>query len=245
MRKIVFTSLLLLDNSGLYAGTMGEVNKPHSMYAEINASLDWIRTNNTQIISLLPPFSDTYTGNQAYKVSGGFGVGAGIEREVNANLLWQLGLAANFNSAVQAHGVIVLFNDPNFDDFDYRYKVQSSRLVATGKLLGTYQQVFHPYVSGELGSAFNRSYGYTEIPRLATQPPKAPFKDNTLASFTWGVGVGVDMDISSNLRLGVGYQFSDFGRSCLGVSSAQATSETLTIVHLYDNQARVQLTALI
>ncbi|RUR12059.1 outer membrane protein [Legionella sp. km772] len=247
MRKSVMASLLLLSTSGLYAGTLGDssLNKVNSIYMQINASLDWIRMNDNQDLVLLAPFHNTYTGSQDYKLSGGLGLGLGLERAATDLLFWQLGVAAHFNTSVQAQGMVWQFGLPEFENFSYRYQVQSSRLVAEGKLLGTYQQKFHPYISGELGAGFNRSSTYREISLIESQLPIAPFRNNTHASFSWGVGLGVDVDLRSNLRLGAGYQFSDLGKAQLGLSPAQETGETLSIAHLYDNQLRIQLTALI
>lgn len=73
----------------------------------------------------------------------------------------------------------------------------------------------------------------------------APFTNHIQTSFAWGVGTGVDMDINANLRVGVGYQFVDFGKAQLGVSPAQQTSETLHVCDLYSQQVRFQVTALI
>lgn len=249
MKKSVFISILLLGNSMLYAGTLGDhkLNNfaSNPIYMQISANFDWIRMNKSQDLVLLAPFHNTYTGNQNYKLSGGLGLGFGLEREAHTNLLWQLGLAGYFNTAVQAQGMVWQFGLPDFENFRYSYQVQSSRIVAAGKLLGSYQQKYHPYVSGELGSAFNRASSYVEIPLIESQAPMSPFRNNTHASFSWGVGLGVDVDLRSNLRLGAGYQFSDLGRVTLGQSPAQETAEALSIAHLYDNQIRVQLTALI
>lgn len=244
MKKGVLASVLLLSSTGLYAGTLGDSTINHG-YMQISASLDWIRINDSQNLVLLAPFQNIYTGNQDYKLSGGLGLGFGVEQEARPNLFWQLGLAGYFNTAVQAQGMVWQFALPDFENFSYRYQVQSSRIMAVGKLLGSYQQKYHPYVSGELGSAFNRAYAYTEIPLIEEQSPIAPFRNNTHASLSWGVGIGLDIDLSSRLRLGAGYQFSDLGRARLGTSPVQETGEILSIAHLYDNLVLVQLTALI
>lgn len=118
-------------------------------------------------------------------------------------------------------------------------------MVATGKLLSSYQQKYHPYLSGELGASFNRAFAYNEMPLIEQAGSMAPFRDHTRSAFSWGVGVGVDMDVRSGLRVGVGYQFVDLGKASLGTSPAQDTLETLNISHLYDNQLRFQLIALI
>jgi opacity protein-like surface antigen len=118
-------------------------------------------------------------------------------------------------------------------------------VVATGKLLSTVYERLHPYVSGELGAAFNAASSYHETPLIDEAVTIAPFSNRTQSSFAWGAGVGVDVDVNTNLRLGLGYQFVDLGKATLGLSPAQETHEHLGISNLYDHQLRFQLTALI
>lgn len=144
-----------------------------------------------------------------------------------------------------ASGSIWQFGLPDYENYKYSYQIQSSRVVATGKLLSTYHQKYHPYVSGELGASFNRAVGYNETPLIEEADSMEPFTSRTKSSLSWGIGVGVDVDVRTGLRLGVGYQFADLGKASLGQSLTQETHQTLSINHLYDNQVRIQLTALI
>lgn len=244
--------VLLMSNSLLYAGTSGatEINKSTDVvakhiYVQISASIDSIRINDTQSLMLLTPYQDIFTGKQKHKPSGSLGLGLGIEHEACANLLWQMGLTGYVNTAVQAQGTVWQFGLPDFENSSYSYQVQSSRIMAVSKLSGSYQQKYHPYISGEVGSAFNRAYAYNETPFIQEQLPIAPFSNKTYTSFSWGAGIGFDVDMRANLRMGIGYQFSDLGKVRLGLSPAQETGATLSIAHLYDNQVRIQLTTLI
>jgi opacity protein-like surface antigen len=238
---------MLLSSAAVTAAQPGDqstvINR--GIYASISGGLDFIRTNGNQRLILLDSIPEYYTGHQAYKTSGSVGFGFGLEREFRSNLSWQIGLAGYFNSAVKASGHRWEFGLPDFDNFTYKYQVKSSRAVVTGKLLGTYQEHYHPYMSGELGASFNRASGYSEKPLLDEEFPMEPFSAHTQTSFSWGLGLGVDRDICTVLRLGIGYQFVDLGRASLGRSPVQETHNTLSIPHLYDHQVRVQLTALI
>src|SRR5690606_36303354 len=112
------------------------------IYEQISASIDTIRMNDSQSLILLVPSPDIFTGQQEHKTSGSLGLGLGIEHEARANLLWQLGLTGYVNSAVQAQGTIWQFGLPDFENSSYSYRVQSSRIMAVGKLLGIYQQKY-------------------------------------------------------------------------------------------------------
>lgn len=239
---LIFCSLALCINSISLAGQPSLSRE--GLYTVFSAGIDVLRTNRAQNISLLSPYEDYYTGQQSHKGSGSLGLGLGLEREARTNLLWQIGFSGYFNTSVDATGYIWQFGLPDFENSKYNYQIQSSRLVATGKLLNHYHQIYHPYVSGELGASFNRAFAYYETPLIEEVVPIAPFTSHTQSALTWGIGFGVDMDVHTGLRLGLGYQFADLGRASLGVSPAQETNQTLSTKHLYDNQLRIQLTAL-
>ena len=69
------------------------------------------------------------------------------------------------------------------------------------------------------------------------------YSDNTESSFTYSLGLGVDMDITEHLRLGVGYRFADLGKVRLGDAEINTTevAGTLSQDHLYANEILVQL----
>ena len=173
------------------------------------------------------------------------GLAVGVGRGITEQLSWQLGLSGYFNTAIQSDGHVWRFALPEYDNFIYDYQIQSKRLMATGKLLGTVKQTIHPYVSGELGAGFNHASTYREMPLIFEEVPMAPFSNHTQTSFAWGLGVGVDVDINEKLRLGLGYQFADLGKASLGRSSAQLSQQTISLPHLYSQEIRFQLTAFI
>ena len=107
-----------------------------------------------------------------------------------------------------------------------------------------YNQALRPYFSWDLGAAFNKASDYKETPLVSGAVATHPFNNNTQTAFTWGLGIGVDVSISKNLRVGAGYQFADFGSVSLGRTPAANTSQTLSFPHLYSNQLRFQLSIL-
>lgn len=216
-----------------------------SVFASINIEADWIQTGNSQTLSLISPFTNFYHGHSDYKASGGLGVGLGVEEKISDVLSLQLGAAAYFNTSVKNQGQVEEFSLPEFTNFNYNYQIQSSRVVATTKILSTFKSIVHPYVSGEIGGGFNRSYEYNETPLNLESVPMTPFQDKSKSSLAWSVGTGIEVDVHSHLRLGAGYQFADLGQALLGPSPAQCSSQALGSTHLYSHQLRIQLTALI
>ncbi len=208
---------------------------------------DFMRSSRAQYLTVVPGLTNYYTSTSPYKTSGGLGLGGGLEGYLFDGLFWQLGLSAFYNTRVENRGDVLDFGSQLNKNFSYRYTVQSSRIVATGKFLSTYRGRVHPYFSGELGSAFNASQSYNEIALNSQGVALPPFVNHTQNYLTWGIGAGVDVDMNSTFRLGLGYQFVDLGEAKLGLSSIQTMGQasSLTVPHMYDNQIRFQITTLV
>lgn len=262
MKEKILSLLLLLGCSLSFAETVPQVpcreascNSKLSTSCCLNSNLhpfallavgaDFIRTGESKSITLLPPFSNYYTNHSSYPGSASLGIGGGIEGIYSERFFWQLGASGMFNATVTRWGEVWQMGLPEFNNFQYRYNIQSSRVVAIGKLLSTIYKHYHPYLSGELGAAFNASRSYQETPLIEEAVLIAPFSNHRQSSVAWGIGIGIDWDLNPIARLGLGYQFVNLGKARLGLSPAQTTQEHLSISNLYDHQLRVQLTALI
>lgn len=250
-KKYMVYGLALLFSSTDYASQPVSIKEQSAYlstlrsFAAFTLGADFLRTGRAQTLSLVPPFNNYYTANESFKSSGNLGLTAGAEQRWTDTLSWQLGLSGYFNSEVNTTGHVWQFALPEYDNFTYHYRIQSKRLLASGKLLGTVKQALHPYVSAELGAAFNRASSYDEIALIEEMVPMAPFSNHTKTSLAWGVGAGLDVNINPAFRLGAGYQFADLGKVKLGRSPAQLTQQTLGLPHLYSHQLRFQLTAFI
>jgi opacity protein-like surface antigen len=214
-------------------------------FATITAGIDFIHVGQSKTVSLIAPFDNFYASDSSYKSSGSFGLAGGLEKNLSERFFWQLGVAGFYNTSMTTSGNVWQFGLPEFNNFHYKYHIQSSRAVAIAKILGTFKQVIHPYISGEIGAAFNKASDYHETPLIREAIPIMPFKSHTQSAFSWGIGAGFDMDINPHFRLGIGYQFVDLGKATLGLSPTQTTNSRLGISNLYDNQIRIQLSALI
>ncbi|MDX2346904.1 MAG: outer membrane beta-barrel protein [Legionella sp.] len=97
----------------------------------------------------------------------------------------------------------------------YNYKVKNKSLLIEARLLGTIQDLMHPYFSLGIGAAFNTTSDYAaHVPQFLTFTPE--FKKNSITNFSYAVGAGIEIDISKNTRLGVGYRLADIGKANLG-----------------------------
>ncbi|WP_415073412.1 outer membrane protein [Legionella sp.] len=76
---------------------------------------------------------------------------------------------------------------------------------------------------------------FNNIPLIPEAVVTPNFGNHTTTAFSYTVGAGVQRSISSNVQVGVGYEFSDWGNSNLGRASGQTSRRGLTLNHLYTN----------
>ncbi|STX28305.1 Uncharacterised protein [Legionella beliardensis] len=229
-KKISLLSLLLICQSSLsvIAGTMGETkDKYYHPFINVGIGAAWQKIGSPQTVTLLPPDSNYYTVKSDYKLATNFNFAVGFEQLINQHFSYQLGIAAYGNTAVNSRGHVWQFALPEFDNFSYRYKIQSTAFLLTGKLLSDYSSIIHPYLSANIGLGLNRSFSYEETPLIEEAVAMEPFRNHTSNSFAWGAGTGLEINITPTTRFGIGYQFIDFGNATLGKSPVQVGSDTL------------------
>lgn len=132
------------------------------------------------------------------------------------------------------------------NQYSYRYQVLARQLLLEGKLLGNVNQFIHPYALLGIGVASTTAYNYnvTIIPPWTTMSPL--YSEHSSTSFSYGIGAGFDVDIDplKHFRGGLGYRFTNFGRTSLGsgILNTTTVSNTLSQSNLYAHEIFVQLT---
>lgn len=204
-----------------------------------------LQTGKKTTLTLLPPFQNHYTLDNSHETSSTIGLFVGVERNINTALVLQWGIEGYAISPIEVSGSIWQFALPEYNNFDYQYKISHRRLLAKTKLLTTSNTAIRPYVSGNIGIAFNKAKTYEEFPKIPEASPMTPFENKQSNTFTYGIGAGTDLTINEHSRVGLGYEFDDLGKVSLNPSPDQATTQTLKINHLYSHQIQVQFTFLI
>lgn len=243
------TGLFILGSQASLAGTMGGIEAIPFVYqplATFTIGPDFVQKGRAQTLTLLPPFENHYTATHRSQTTADFGAFLGVERSFSPSLSAQIGTSVYIDDRLTPKGHVWQFGVPKFDNFTYAYHIQPVRVMLTSKLLTTLSnyQSLHPYVSGEIGAAFNRANSYQEKPTIPFVTPMSPFSSHTESSFAWGLGLGMDYNVTQQVRVGLGYQFSNLGSASLGRATAATTNQTLSLSHLYANQLRFQLTYL-
>ena len=203
----------------------------------------------SQYIPITNPVEDQYYDYSAdYKrqTTGLVDVFAGAEWTPYPDWLAQAGFDYNQAAPFTAKGMVTQGDYSETDTYPYHYTITTHSFLVLAKVLYTIKDRFHPYILGGLGASFNKAYDYD-----ATVPPTLTFtrmyKDGAGTYFSYAVGLGIDADINSHMRVGVGYRFADLGQVKLGQTmiDTSVVSGTRFQSHLYSNQLLAQLTLIV
>lgn len=170
----------------------------------------------------------------------------GINYAFKPSWIYQFGLEYNQISSFSAHGIFSQGLDPqSSDNYDYQYRMSLKQLLVEQKLMYTIDKIYHPYAMFGFGVAFNKAYGYdTDVPVYLSFT--RIYQDAQTNSYSYAAGLGLDIDLTPELRAGVAYRFDDFGRVGLGQASIDVFNVPghLTQAHTYVNQVMFQLSFL-
>jgi len=118
--------------------------------------------------------------------------------------------------------------------------------VVKGKLLSNDAPwLTKPWISASLGFSYNKANNYREWPIIceAESLPAAYFHNHGHTAFTWSLGAGIQRVLNPNWQVGIGYEFTDWGRTSLRGALAQPPgARGLTLNHLYTNGLMFNLT---
>jgi len=242
--RICFWGQLLgiLLFSSVYASNVQTINSKTQYVASFNLGPGWYNVGNTQSVLLQPGFTNIYVDNNHTQALITGELFFGIARQLHQHVWGQFGVAGALTSPAHLSGVVWEAGEPHLNNFTYTYDVDHAQISLKGKLLTLVS--WYPYISASLGAGFNAAKNYTSTPLLFEILPMSPFMDNDSTSFAYTIGVGIQKALSVHWQLGIGYEFSDWGRSKLGPIAGNTTTNTLQLNHLYVNQLMFNITFL-
>lgn len=204
----------------------------------------WYQAGQTQNLLIQPDFLNTYVAQKNTQDINYIELFLGIQMPIIQHLKTQLGIAfAEFNSA-NLNGQIWELGDPTFNNFNYQYRINHRHIAFEGKFLSDYFTELLPYFSFSLGIANNRASSFSSTPVIFEVLPEPGFSSKTQHAFTYSLGVGLTKILKEHWQIGVGYLFTDQGKSVLGPSAIQTTTDHLTLNHLYINTLEFSLSYL-
>lgn len=195
----------------------------------------------------------TYTNSNSDKSADFIGAFLGAEYTLPWNLdpvlFMQMGVEYNYYSRLNVGGSTTAGDPLTFTTYTYHYRLQTQQVLGTFKLFSTFYNRYHPYAEVGLGAAFNNARRYevttTETGSLNITPI---FDSQSKSQFSYILGLGIDAQLDENIRLGLGYRYSNFGSAKLKngrviINDYQApVSFALGSSNLYANQLIAHIT---
>ena len=215
-----------------------------SYVVSLSAGPGWESAGQNQTFYLTPDIIKTYDANHSTYTFANGELFLGVKDALPRQMEGQFGLALVATGAAKLSGDIWDDADPLFNNYNYQYKLNRTALALKAKLLGQWSLPVIPWISAAAGVGFNHAYGYTSTPTIPEAVGLPNFASHTVTAFTYAIGVGVQKSLDPHWQVGVGYEFSDWGKSQLSEATGQTSGSGLSLNHLYTSSVLVNLTYL-
>ncbi|MCW8408821.1 outer membrane beta-barrel protein [Legionella sp. PATHC035] len=242
------------------AGSMGSIAPVQGFHPVFTlfggvAGLD-AKTNSPQTFSGTDDEQFLYVSKKHNQTTGFVGGFLGTEYQLpHPGLFLQAGVEYDYFGNAWINGQNAVGIEPDTSTlYNYSWRIQTQQVLAVAKLFTTTELTFgaphqlFPYLSVGLGAAFNNANEFSTMTEETGSINLTPtFNDHTHSAFSYTLGVGVDTSINQQMRFGVGYRFSDFGKSSLDEGQVvfqqykAPVPFALSTAHTYANQFMVQL----
>ncbi len=247
MKHRLFLSLItagVLANQA-QAGSMGPVvaSKDWSWVGSISAGPVWSDIGSSRTFFLEPDIEKSYLAGNDWRTLAFVELFAGAERPINDRLSLQLGLALAMSSNDHLSGDILEDADADFNNFRYRYSLQHKRALVKGKLSYDAHPRLRPYLTAGIGLGYNKAREFVATPKISNEVPAPPFQDRSKTSLAYALGAGIQTPLSDRTQLGIGYEFSDWGKSSLARAPGQAFNTSLYESHAYTHGLIITLSS--
>ncbi len=210
----------------------------------LSAGFGWYNSGQTQTIAIQPDIEKTYTAAHTNDAIAEGELFVGWQRPLHAHLLGQAGVALAGSSRAGFSGDIWEDANPELSNYTYNYGIQHTHVAIEGKLLADMDLLFTPYVNGSIGVGFNKAQNFVIHPKLEEEIPAPGFQSHTTTAFTYTAGIGVQKALNQHWQAGLGYLFSDWGKSQLASAPGQTLNSGIALSHTYVNSVLFNLSYL-
>lgn len=231
----LFCLLAYLANPAFALEDMFYVENWQTVISASGAPMLTSTPSSPQTIQLQSDITKTYDPTSNSEVFGRFEVFLGGQYELSPSTMLQLGLVSTFGQAAHLSGEILEDTNPDFTNYNYDYKVNNTTVGIKAKMLFEMRDGFFPYISGRASFASNRAYDFSITPKIFEEVPAPLFSSNTSKTFSYALGLGIERAYNANWRFGIGYEFSDWGNSSLGLAPGQTLNSGIALDNLYTN----------
>lgn len=210
-----------------------------------SGNIAWVNPGQTQTFFLQPDLEQTYNSLSTTNTIGSFEGFLGLQKCLTSNIDAQLGVSVVGATSTHLNGDIWQDANPNFNNYYYSYQLQHTHVAAKGKLLYKSFDAFSPYISASIGGGFNYSSNYLQASKLYEVLEQPTFNNQTITSFIYTLGAGIQTKVYQCLFFNIGYEFADWGKSALGTGVTQDNTHTIQLNHFYANQLQFGLSLIV
>lgn len=140
---------------------------------------------------------------------------------------------------------ITQYSEPEFTNYKYTWDLTANLLLASAKVNLFQYKLFAPYVNGGIGSSFNRTSDYTEKALAGVTPRVSPqFSKFSTSEFAYQVGAGIDLQLTPQVLLSVGYNYQDLGQISSGSGKETWSNQSLNPGSYHSNEVLVSISYL-
>lgn len=220
-----------------------ETQAMSSYVATLSAGPLWATGGKTQTFYLQPNVEKTFSAVRTTTTLASAELFLGLQQNIRKRFYGQLGLAIVATDNLHLSGNIWDDADPEFNNYNYSYKVNHTHLALKVKLLHDIRAVT-PYINASVGLGFNYAHRFNNNPTIFGGYAAPNFSPHTMFALTYSAGFGLQKTWSQHWQTGVGYEFADWGKSSLNRATGQTMGSGLTLQHLYTNGLMLNVTYL-
>lgn len=137
---------------------------------------------------------------------------------------------------------ITQYSDPEFTNYKYNWDLTANLLLASAKVNLFQYKMLAPYVNGGIGSSFNRTSDYKEKALAGVTPRISPqFSKFSTSEFAYQVGAGIDLQLTSQVLVSVGYNYQDLGQISSGSGKETWSNQSLNPGSYHSNEVLVSI----
>lgn len=249
MRAIIFF-LVLMVAQGLFAADKDiklQSDDRGKWFLAGNTGVSYLDVNNQYLVANGDGWPDDWYRNKHVASNGLLSLQFGYMWQQASNWFPNTSLSLNYSYFFPsaAKGRIWQYSLPQFENYNYQFKIDRQALLAYGKSNFWRYHRWMPYVAAGIGGAFNHFLGYRELPVDATVMPRISpaFGESRNTQLSYVLGAGLDLALMDCLWLGVGYQYGYYGHIQSGMGKGGFSADYLK-TKLRDNSILLTLTYL-
>lgn len=253
MKASLFKQMIFGTMSLIMAGmTHVGYAQTGNWFFSVDAEALWANVGNSTTVDNgsdfpAPANVDFYSVNNNTQASPGIALSSGYRWQRNQKYIPSYLLAVRYQHLFnhQITGTVEQNSLPEFTNYSFGMGTTTDVVSAYSKIdLFQYNRIM-PYIDGGIGAAFNHTTRYQEAASPGvTQRVSPAFTQQTRNTFAYNVGAGIDVILTPQVIMSVGYDYQSFGALASGYGQTTWANTQLDLGRLSANTALVGITYL-